>query len=369
MSLIGAGNVRIRAQDWNKAVSDCGRLVPKAGRGIMVDRRPDGSAVSADPLFGWRHPWNVVPRWIDGAWRLNIQPGFVNGDPVLMVGTAFTKRTFVETQVKRPVVVTIGDTTREVTETVTEFIETFNEKDLELTEVPWWKVAGTRNVIEDVPAFFVSKGVASQAQAAGAVTTANFDRINLSELAAQAPGERVLRSVDIVAVIYRPQLRSTFEVVDASAATGTILEYVPSYDFTSVTANGTQARLVQEAPYVPQKTPDILLRALGVEPDTDQDKIHLATVYFLGPDAKTLELDERWTPYVKHHVFWNLMHSPKNVIPELGKIPRRPPFFTGLAGGFGDMIVNQFSALQGVIENEVLNFYRQDESGGAFWST
>lgn len=340
MSALGAGNVRVRAQDWNKAVSDCGRLVPKAGRGIMVDRKPDGSAVSADPLFAWRHPWNVVPRWKDGAWRLNIKPGFVNGDPVFVVGSAPEPKS----KEDKP-------------------------EDLELTEVSWWKVAGTRQVIEDVPAFFVPKGVASQAQVQ-AVTTANFDRINLTELANQATKQKALRSVDIVAVIYRPQLRSTFEVSDASGTTGGLLQYAPSYDFTSVNENGPQARLIQEAPYVAQKTPDILLRALGVEPDTDQDKILLATVYFLGPDAQTLGLDENWTPFVRHYVFWNLMHSTKNVIPELAlNIPPRPPIFTGLAGGYADMLINQFSALKDTIEREVLNFYRQDESGGAFWST
>lgn len=338
---LGAGNVRVRAADWNKAVSDCGRLAPKAGRGIIVDRKPEGSSISADPLFGWRHPWNVVPRWRNDAWYLNIKPGFVNGDPVIMVGSAPEPKD-----------------------------EEDKPEDLELTEVPWWKVAGTRNVIEDVPAFFVPKGVVSQAQAAGAVTTENFDRINLSELAAQARGERVLRSVDIVAVIYRPQLRSTFEVSDASGTSGGLLQYAPTYDFTSVKANGTQARLVQEAPYVPQKTPDILLRALGVEPDTDQDKILLATVYFLSSNANAIELDDQWTPFVKHHAFWNLMHSTKNVIPELpSQIPTRPPFFTGLAGGYGDMLINQFNSLKDTVEREVLNFYREDESGGAFWST
>lgn len=370
MSMLGAGNVRVRAADWNKAVSDCGRLVPKAGRGILVDRTPDGSSISADPLFGWRHPWNTVARWREGAWHLNINPGFVNGDPVFVVGTVGTKKTVVENQVNRPITVTVGGITRTVTETVTERTEVYNENDLELTEVPWWKVAGTRSVVDDVPAFFVPIGVVSQPQL-GSVTTANFDRINLGELAAKASGSRLLRSVDVVAIIYRPQFRSTFEVSDASGTTGGLLQYAPAYDFSSVIANGPQARLVQEAPYVPQKTPDILLRALGVEPDTDQDKILLATVYFLSPEgSEATEIDEQWTPFVKHHVFWNLMHATKNVIPELpSQIPTRPPFFTGLAGGYGDMLINQFNSLKDTIEREVLNFYRQDESGGAFWST
>lgn len=338
---LGQGNVRVRASDWNKAVIDSGRLVPKAGKGILIDRHRNGSSISANPLFQWRHPWNVVAQWRDKAWHLNIKPGFVNGDPVIMVGSAPEPKDNED-----------------------------KPKDLELTEVPWWKVAGTRSVIEDVPAFFVAKGVVSQAQAAGAVTTENFDRINLAELAKQADGEKVLRSVDIVAVIYRPQLRSTFEVSDASGTTGGLLQYAPAYDFTSVNENGPQARLVQEAPYVPQKTPDILLRALGVEPDTDQDKILLATVYFLSPDKDSKELDENWTPFVKHHVFWNLMHATKNIIPELSsQVPSRAPFVTGLAGGYGDMLINQFSALKDTIEREVLNFYREDESGGAFWST
>jgi hypothetical protein len=367
MSLIGAGNVRVRAADWNKAVSDCGRLVPKAGRGIIVDRKRDGSSISADPLFAWRHPWNVVPRWKDGAWKLNIKPGFVNGDPAVVAGTAFTIKSFEKTSVSRPVTVTVGGVTRTVTETVSELTEVFNEKDLELFDVPWWPVVETTQVTDGVPAFFRAKGVENQAPAPE-VSTANFDRIDITALAKQAQGERILHSCEVYLSVSRPQLVTSMAVVDATGTSGSLLQYQASYDFTAVNRNGRVARLRQATEFLANPVPDPALRLLGVEPDESEDRLHLSTVYFLSPiGALEGSPDGRWSAFVKHRVFWNLAYSFKSVLP--GALPPPAPYFSGLVGGLGDLIINQYQALQDVLLQTAYNNLREDDPAGTFWTT
>jgi len=336
---LGVGNVRVRAADWNKAVSDCGRLVPKAGRGIIVDRKPDGSSISADPLFAWRHPWNVVPRWKDGAWKLNIKPGFVNGDPAVVVGTAPKKK---EEDTEEP-------------------------KDLELLDVPWWPVVESIRVTDGVPAFFRAKGVLNQAPTPE-VSTANFDRINITALAKQAEGERILHSCEVFLSVSRPQLVTSIAIVDATGVSGSLIQYEASYDFTEVNRNGRVPRLRQATEFLANPVPDPALRLLGVEPDESEDRLRLSTVYFLSPvGVLDGSPDGRWSAFVKHHVFWNLSYSFKSVLP--GRLPPPAPYFSGLIGGLGDLIINQYQALQDVLIQTAYNNLREDDPAGTFWTT
>jgi hypothetical protein len=330
-------NVRITAASWNAAVQGAGTLRPVPGRSVLVNRTSAGHTVSFDPLAGWRHPWNTVVRWRGGQWQLNIRPGFVNGEPPIVVGSAPPRQEGEE-----------NDPT-----------------DLDLTQVPWISVPATRLEMMGVPQFFQKKGVA-QIREAPNVTVANFDSFNLGSLVDQERGEKLLRVVEVFISTARAQLVSEISQVDATGASGTILEYGARYDTSALERNGNQARIFLGLEFPQTKPPNLFQRLLGLEQDTPEDRLHIATVYFLSPDLASQELNDRWQPYVKHRVFWNLAYTSLNPIPP--QPPRRAPFFTGLAGGIGDAIINQTQALQGVLEQNVFNFYRRDDPTGAYWS-
>jgi hypothetical protein len=329
-------NIRLDAATWNAAVKNAAALLPVPGRSVLVHRTSAGHTVSLDPLSGWRHPWNVVPRWRRGRWQLNIRPGFVNGEPPIVVGSAPEKTEEDESE----------------------------PADLDLTEVPWIPVPGTRLEELDVPAFFQKKGVAQQREAPG-VTLANFDTFNIGSLTEREQGKKLLRVVEVFLSTSRAQLVSEITEIDVTGTGGTILQYNARYDTTALERNGPQARLLLGTEFPERQPPDIFQRLLGVEQDVSEDRLHLATVYFLSPDLGE-ELNENWQPYVQHRVFWNLAYTSLNPIP--AQPPLRPTFFTGLAAGLGDAIINQTQALQSALEQNVANFLREDDPTGDYWT-
>jgi hypothetical protein len=123
-----------------------------------------------------------------------------------------------------------------------------------------------------------------------------------------------------------------------------------------------------QAPKMPvAKQATFVERFLGASTDEAEDRILIASLYFLQPKkSDTSEPDGSWTPFVKQHAFWNLSHSGKNEIPKAPKLQQT--FFTGLAGGLGDLIANQYLALQDVLADAASRVISNDEIGGKFWT-
>jgi hypothetical protein len=168
--------------------------------------------------------------------------------------------------------------------------------------------------------------------------------------------------------IARPQLVTNVSPADASGTSGALLQYQAGYDFTAVNRTGAAPRLQQGKEFLPNQIPDQGLRLLGTEPDESEDRLRVATVYFVSPDGVDKGFpNDQWSAYVKHHVFWNLNYSSKNVQP--GFLPPRPPFFSGLIGGYADLIINQTSALQESLVQNASGFLREDDPAGFFWTT
>lgn len=386
------GNVRVRADNWNKTLQKVGSLVPKAGPGIRISSTKLGHVISADPIFKWRHPWNTTALWVDGKWCINVNHGFVNGDPPMVVGNdivigpedlgknkfraasnivrgarvKFNENNLLIEASDGELSVGISKSEASIGQTV----EIIPQQSVEIVNVAWWPVTGTKVVIESVPKMFQKMGVANLQGISATITAQNFDSANIGQIVeklAISKGDRILRSVDIYLSQSRPMLMTKFVEVDKSGTTGTLLQYQAGYDTSAMDRDGGRARLRQAEDFPANKEPDLLLRLLGQEADEPEDRIRIATVYFLSRDNNSAKLDDTWIPYVKHYAFWNLNHMTKNSVPAIPK--SRSPFYTGLAGGYGDMIVNQYDALINVIEMQALNWAKEDEVGGAFWST
>jgi hypothetical protein len=107
---------------------------------------------------------------------------------------------------------------------------------------------------------------------------------------------------------------------------------------------------------------------MGRWEDEGFDALHLATVYLLSPEDMSAgsELGPDWTPYVKHRVFWNLVHAVR-FDPPVGR-NENITLFTGLAGGVADGIINQLLATNNDASAAASEFLANRTVEGRFWS-
>ena len=332
----------LTAEEFNAGLDAAKSLVLQPGNGVRLYNSSKSQVVSLSAEAGQhRHPWFVSLRWFDsGGWHFNVKPGFVNGIDPIVPGTA-------------------PDPTKEQPEPA----------DLGLIEVRWIKASATRSIgfgDEMVPAFFADKDVQSLKQNAR-LTVENFDSTSAQDLGDSFVGRRKLRAFDIVLAVARAQLVSELQVSDATGATGTIFQYQPRYQTGFVDRVGSRARLAAQQKFQQVQAPTALLRFLNLAEDEPEDRILVATCYLLSPvDFVKDEPDQSWESYVEHKLFWNLAHAARNEVPQV--IPRGEQFVTGLAGGLGDLLINQFSALNQALSDNAERMVRRDDVGGKFWS-
>jgi hypothetical protein len=334
-------NVRVPAASWNAGLKVASGLKVLPGRGVRVRRSANGTSLSLESRdFDWTHPWKVSAQYIDGAWRFRVAPGFVNGEPPLVEGTAPKKE---------------------------------NEEDeeppnLSILETDWIEARGFLPLgteLNPVPRFFLPLGAKNVASPN--VTTGNFDSINLSELTEQEAGIPLVK-FEIFLSKARAQLVSTPQIVDGTGLTGTLIQTQFTYDTTLLERNGPQARLLQGQMPRPDPSRDAVLRALGLTPDEQEDRILVAIVYLLAKDASADPNvpDEKWTAFIDQKLHWNLSYQVKNDPPRADLPPTI--FFTGLALGLGDALINQQQALQKNLIEQALDALDTTEPGGRYWS-
>ena len=319
----------VTAFEWNEAIGEARAMVLRPGNGIRILREKNGQRVNlTDDAGRHRHPWFVTLRFFGGQWQFSVKPGFVNGwDPVV-----------------------VGSAPKDAPEA----------KDLPLLEVDWIPVRGTK-VAERIPPFYRKENLANSSftDAEAAIEEAK---------AGDTVGQKNLRCFDIFVAVARAQLVSELQAVDGSGASGTVVIYAPRLATQELDRVGTRARLFQ-ADQFPQPiafTP--FLRMLGLQQDEQEDRVHIASVYFLSPaDVQDSEkVDQTWVPRVEQKVFWNLFHAARNEVPQTQEV--LPGFISGLAGGLGDTIINQALALQRTLTDTAERIMRRSDVGGKFWN-
>jgi hypothetical protein len=94
----------------------------------------------------------------------------------------------------------------------------------------------------------------------------------------------------------------------------------------------------------------------------------LATVYLLSPEDTPAgaKPGPDWTPYVKHRVFWNLVHAVRSD-PPVGRT-ENITIFTGLAGGVADGLINQLLATNNDASAAASEFLANRTVEGRFWT-
>jgi len=342
-------NVRLPAEVWNRGIAWCGRLKALPGLGIRVQRTNRGQTISLeDGATEWEHPFKITARWVDGAWRFHVAPGFVNGDPPVVPGTAPPKKE-----------------------------ESAEEADdLSILEVEWIKVNDFVELGKDsenpVPEFLKALGAKDTFLPPGALGIGGA--INAAQLEkVSKPGNAAVK-FDVFLSKARAQLVSEPQIVDATGVTGEVFQTAIRYDLTALNRLGLTPRLLQ-APTMPQDNAirNAVLRVLGIEPDVPEDRLLVGTVYLVAPDKKSNKPNENWKPLVRQNVFWNLSHAQKLETPRVTPPPIR--FVSGLAAGVGDALINQNLALLNQLSNLVDDFsdeasrnYNSVQVGGRYWT-
>lgn len=331
------------------------------------------SALSRSARAGkWRHPWTVTPEWRPDAeaWFATITPGFVGGRAPVVVTTAAEQAAsggdfginplsgepyFSASVFDNPAK---ADVTREI------HIPIYDRPAIRLN----LRNLGFDGIdSEAVPKFFRDRGVQEQPG------TASFaERIESGQSERdRKSGRRLLRAADMILHMPREALTS-----QAETAPGLL------------TGQGLVTQTLGVQPPVPgdvlkvfsgrhQPSPDVANQILGggvdlfanLYAESPWDELRIATVYLLSqPDELTgSQPDNRWQPFVRHDLFWNLHYEPRRneqiVIPEstIGYIPP-------LAGGIAQPIINFLTSTINDATDTALNIIKANSLQGTWWT-
>lgn len=311
--------LNVSAHTWNKLLAELVRWWP-------LGFQPAGAAV-------WRHPWFTGVFWNADAklWEARVTPGFVNGvDPTVRV--------------------TVGGEVKEVG----------------LCERPAVPLVSFR-VPSPVPKFFVPLGVqAGPAVDGGALLEAALSggAVAVGGLLGAATSSRLLRACDLV--LHQPRPRTELDIVTdgLGGAAGTGAQFRVRY------VGGTGRAFVRATSLYRQAvTGDLASLVQGTLTDAGEDTRLVATVFFLGPEGLLNEeavVDETWTPFVQHGLFWNLAwHSPGLVyVPDSAGLR----FDLPLAGGVAQPVINQILSVVNDASSAAAQFLASRRAEGKFWS-
>jgi len=333
------------------------KSIPAGAWNALVDRlrRDQVLGVTVLEHGAWKHPWQVTPSWNAERerWTATIQPGFVNGiDAEVRVRAAEAP---VETLQRLGL-----DRHASRDDTV----------DAWLTEAPplpltRWRAIGRdadpvsrsspdfETVVaayEPVPEFFLARGAAP---VPADLASSDGER-----------GARLLRATDLV--LYQDRLAAATEWTSGAGVDATRAQFSVTYRLPPGARERAYLRTTDR--HVPPEPPDPLARLRGDWQDPGRDELPLATVYLLSPEDTPdgAEPGPDWTPYVKHHVFWNLVHAV-----DVDPAPVRREnltLVTGLAAGIADPIFNEWLATANDETAALAEFLGKRTVEGRFWS-
>jgi len=110
-----------------------------------------------------------------------------------------------------------------------------------------------------------------------------------------------------------------------------------------------------------------MARLMGDWENDPFDTIPVATVYLLSPEnaIQNEEPGPDWSPYVKHHLFWNLIYD-VTVQPPAGS-SENMTLPTGLALGVADGVINQMLAMINDQNADLTEFLGKNTVELRFW--
>lgn len=298
----------IPARAWNAVIA------------FLIKHRVLGTLVLEDG--GWRHPWHVAPVYDERAkqWQAEIQPGFVNSSPATV---------------------------------------RINGADIALTQRPLLPLDSFRSVTQNVPDFFQALGVGESPK----LDVSGEEFLDLATLNLQ-PSTRRLASCDLV--LYQDRIGTRTEWSEGAGIDGSFAQFAVVTTAKPNARKEAFVRVVSQWTLPAEAARQNLVR--GDWTDSMTDELLLATVYLLSPPGASADspVNGAWTPFVKHHTFWNLSHATNHLRPPLARLQLGLPI--GLAGGFGDTISNVILAQVNDANSVASEFIGRQQIAGRFWT-
>lgn len=304
----------IPAAHINELIQKMASARPQPGVSCKIRMTSSGYAIDAVSSENQiSHPWQTKVAWDTELkkWVATILPGFVNGiDPTASVLNAQTKK-----MVATPLT---------------------NQPRIPISAL----VDRTADSGYTIPRFFSQLGASLDKS----VQINSQTQIVQGENGA---GWRRLLSSDLYLSIARIAVNGTIQINDATGTSGSVVSYVPEFDLTALRKYGNRPRLMQVGNLKEKQALTAQQRIVGsitgqAQSDFPEDQLLVATIFFLSPPGTDsgAALDETWTAYVSHNLFYNLCHASQSIA-NVKSPPGPITIFTGLAGGLGDAIANQ----------------------------
>jgi hypothetical protein len=330
------------ARTFNTWWAQLFRFFPREGVNARLAPSGDGLGIFAEDSAEFRHPWWTTTSWSEEEqqWRSTTRPGFINGYDV-------TVETVVEGK------------TKQVPLTAQE------RPSLPLS---WRNVLAPRGVTasiagefsftagEGYPKFFESVGV-KPAHPGGS-----------SETGEEEEGRtRELRACDIFVKVPRIATKQQVTEEGLESSRAFVITSVFVNDF--VRASESRYQLHATPKWTAPVEPTALDRLLGTAVEPQTDEILIATMWAVSPEDTEAEAEvtSEWTIYKQYHVWWNLMHASRNVVPKEPNPPIR--IVTGLVAGIADSIFASLLTPVNQANAQIDAFLGAGDFSGRFWTT
>lgn len=279
---------------------------------------------------GFRHPWDIIPRWNGKKkyWEIQIAPGYINAMEVLANDQPLSAEPWIPIENRQ------------------------------LRSIGYGSPGGLD--AEPVPPYFRKLGV----READAVTRSEFGlTTNLDGTLEDRAQARLLRAVDILVEQPRPRVET---VIETDAVNGNA-QLVASIATPVGAAAAPRIRLRREA-VDPEPLPGTIqsLLATGAV-DDGLDRLRLATLYFLSPPgAVSGNPDGSWQAIPANEEFWDLSHD---LTRDIGVVPPfRLSLGVPLAGGLAQSLVNDLLETINAADAAAAAFLSRARIEGRFWS-
>jgi hypothetical protein len=324
------------------------------------------------------HPWETIPYFHQGTWRVRVTPGFVNGiDPRVPRAEDEARTRAKEGEANAlKVKYTFGGKLVSGKEIgLLDEDSTFEIKSTDLMD-PRVRPLGYKGPLKMiVPEFFYALGV-KEPTAGPQVTAENFDSFKFNLEEEEAPDLGFVKCE-----IYIQQARATTKLsvdIPGNLVTGQLVDYSVGYDSTALSSLGSRPRLMV-APFMPTPPEESTFedRLAGAYGDDGVDNLLISTIYWVGPpvsDKKSsfTDVDNKgnptWTPFVKHETFYNVCYKTKNLVPQ--NVPTQTPnlFVSWFVGRYTYAPMATQGALEAEQDRILTALFNDTDGSGFFWT-
>lgn len=340
------------------------------------------------------HPWEVIDMgWYkgdfgaqgkDGAWCVVMNPGFVNGiDPIIKGSVGFNQGAL--NNAKAVAIASnragLGGANKEVYATDARLpfkIDTTNRENRPLLQGPLLALDFNRGRTypgdKVTPMKIQNLGVPAKDEGANISVVGDMLVTDVTNENKKQTKKSIAKAIDIVLAMAKPTLEEkTLFSGDAGIVSGRLVEYQWGYNTTTINALGWRPFIYQIQDYdtdLISRKEQTQMDIMTNQPAADDglDKLHLARAWAVSPpDPESDQVDGTWNIFIEYRCFWNLCYTLR--IPRI--YPSYPPirYFSGLAFGLGDAIINSYLALQDEILQRVYNgVVNANAPKGVFWN-